>query len=118
MKTSQKKADEAVLKELAQAYGDEAKARKLLESWRWPNGPIYPHCHNASEKRISTLDAQGTTQSSVREGVFFCGACRRQFTVTVGTVLGVPTFRFPSGCWTCPCCVRPRNLSVPTRFTG
>jgi transposase-like protein len=87
MNTSPKQADEAVLKELAQAYGDEAKARKLLESWRWPNGPICPHCHNAGEKRISTLDAQGTTQSSVREGVYFCGACRRQFTVTVGTVL-------------------------------
>lgn len=87
MNTSPKKADEAALKELAEAYGDEAKARKLLESWRWPNGPICPHCHNAGEKRISTLEAQGATQSSVREGVYFCGACRRQFTVTVGTVL-------------------------------
>lgn len=36
MNNSQKKADGAVLKELAQAYGDEAKARELLESWRWP----------------------------------------------------------------------------------
>jgi transposase-like protein len=87
MNTSQKKADGAVLTELAQAYGDEAKARELLESWRWPDGPVCPHCHNAGEKTISKLAAQTTSQSRVRKGVYFCGACRRQFTVTVGTVL-------------------------------
>jgi len=87
MNTSPKKADEAVLKELARAYGDEAKARKLLESWRWPKGPVCPRCHNAGEKLVSKLEAQVTSQSGVRQGVYFCGACRRQFTVTVGTVL-------------------------------
>jgi len=87
MNTSQIKADGAVLTELAQAYGDEAQARKLLESWRWPHGPVCPHCHNAGQKWISKLEAQGTCQRGVREGVYFCGACRRQFTVTVGTVL-------------------------------
>ena len=87
MNTSQKKADGVVLTELAQAYGDEAKARELLESWRWPNGPVCPHCHNTGEKKISKLEAQTTSRSRVRKGVYFCGACRRQFTVTVGTVL-------------------------------
>jgi len=87
MNTSPMKADGAVLTGLAQAYGDEAKARELLESWRWPNGPVCPHCHNAGEKTISKLAAQATSQSRVRKGVYFCGACRRQFTVTVGTVL-------------------------------
>lgn len=87
MNTSQTKADESVLTELAQAYGDEAKARELLESWRWPNGPVCPHCSNAGEKTISKLEAQGTSRRGVRKGVYFCGACRQQFTVTVGTVL-------------------------------
>lgn len=87
MNTSQKKADESVLKELAQAYGDEDKARELLESWRWPHGPVCPHCHNAGEKLISKLKARATSRSGVRGGVYFCGACRRPFTVTVGTVL-------------------------------
>lgn len=87
MNSSQMKVDGAVLTKLAQAYGDEAKSRELLESWRWPNGPVCPHCHNAGEKLISKLEAQGTSQGGVREGVYFCGACRRQFTVTVGTVL-------------------------------
>jgi len=87
MKTSQIKADKSFLKELTQAHADETKARKLLESWRWPNGPVCPHCKNAGEKRISKLQAQSSSQSGVRPGVYFCGACRQQFTVTVGTVL-------------------------------
>lgn len=87
MNTYPKKADEAVMTGLAQAYGDESKARELLESWRWPNGPVCPHCQNAGEKTISKLEAQTTCQSPVRKGVYFCGACRQQFSVTVGTVL-------------------------------
>ena len=87
MKTLKMKADESVLEQLAQAYGDEAKARELLEAWRWPKGPVCPHCQNAGDKTISKLEAQRTSRSGVRQGVYFCGACRQQFTVTVGTVL-------------------------------
>jgi transposase-like protein len=87
MNTTPTKADGAVLKDLAKAYGDEAKARELLEAWRWPNGPVCPHCHNAGEKPLSKLEAQAASPRGVRQGVYFCGACRRQFTVTVGTVL-------------------------------
>jgi len=87
MKTMQMTADESVLTELVQAYADEGKARELLEAWRWPQGPVCPHCKNAGDKRISKLEAQSTSQGGVRKGVHFCGACRQQFTVTVGTVL-------------------------------
>lgn len=87
MKSSQTTADELVLTELRQAYGDEAKARELLEAWRWPKGPVCPHCQNAGDKTISRLEAQSTSRRGVRKGVYFCGACRQQFTVTVGTVL-------------------------------
>ncbi|MGA2869079.1 MAG: IS1595 family transposase [Verrucomicrobiota bacterium] len=87
MKTMQMKADESVLTKLVQAYADEGKARELLESWRWPNGPVCPHCQNAGEKRISPLKAPSSRPRGVRKGVYFCGACRQQFTVTVGTVL-------------------------------
>jgi transposase-like protein len=86
MRILQIKADDSVRVELMHAYGDEAKAREFLETLRWPNGPVCPHCKNAGDKRISKLEAQDTSQSGVREGVYFCGACRRQFTVTVGTV--------------------------------
>lgn len=80
-------AADSVLTELVQACADEGTARAFLESWRWPNGPMCPHCQNGGEKPISKLAAQSTSQHGVRQGVYFCGACRRQFTVTVGTVL-------------------------------
>lgn len=87
MKPIEMKADKSFLQDLAQAYANETKARELLESWRWPNGPVCPHCKNAGEKRISKLHAQTASKRSLRPGVCFCGACRQQFTVTVGTVL-------------------------------
>ncbi len=87
MKTLKVKAGEMILKELSRAYGNETKARELLESLRWPEGPVCPHCHNCGQKRISKLEAQTASKSNVRKGVYFCGACRRQFSVTVGTIL-------------------------------
>lgn len=87
MNTLQITADGLVLTELVQACADEDKARELLEGWRWPQGPVCPHCQNAGAKRISKLEAQSTSPRGVRKGVYFCGACRQQFTVTVGTVL-------------------------------
>ena len=87
MKTSTRTADESELTELVQAYADEGKARQLLEAWRWPKGPVCPHCQNAGQKRISQLAAKSPSRRGVRPGVYFCGACRRQFTVTVGTVM-------------------------------
>lgn len=87
MKNMQMPADKPVLTELVQACADEGTARAFLESWRWPNGPVCPHCGNAGDKRISRLEAQSTSSKGVRQGVYFCGACRRQFTVTVGTIL-------------------------------
>lgn len=87
MKILKTKADESTLAQLAQAYGDEGKARKFLETHRWPDGPVCPHCDNAGQKRISKLAAPRAGKRGLRQGVYFCGACRGQFTVTVGTVL-------------------------------
>ena len=79
--------DKTIMEQLTEAYGDEERARRLLERLRWPNGVICPHCQNAGEKRISQLAARAGSSCGVRPGVYFCGACRRQFTVTVGTIL-------------------------------
>src|SRR6185369_3725944 len=49
-------------------------------------GPICPHCKNSGGKTISKLNAQKNSRAPVRKGVYFCGACRQQFTVTVGTI--------------------------------
>lgn len=76
--------EELNLVTLAQQYSDEDKARELLESMLWPDGPVCPHCKNHKEKAIYRL--QSKEGSKTRKGVCKCGACRKQFTVTVGTV--------------------------------
>jgi transposase-like protein len=56
------------------------KAREYLESLHWPNGPVCPHC--GEEERVTRL-----TSKTARRGLVKCNACRKQFTVTVGTVM-------------------------------
>jgi len=60
-------------------FHDPEIAREHLESVRWPKGPICPHC--GAVDRISKLNGKAH-----RAGVYDCGHCRDQFTVTVGTV--------------------------------
>ncbi|HWD18967.1 MAG TPA: IS1595 family transposase [Verrucomicrobiae bacterium] len=85
MKTDVFDAEELTLITLAQEYSDNDKARTLLESLRWPNGEICPHCKNDGKtKGIYAL--RPAPKSKTRKGVHKCGACRKQFTVTVGTV--------------------------------
>jgi len=76
--------DELNLMTLAKEYSNEDKARGLLESLLWPDGPVCPHCKNHTEKPIYEL--KPAKYSSTRRGVRKCGACRKQFTVTVGGV--------------------------------
>jgi transposase-like protein len=80
-------AEELNLISLAQEYSDNDKARELLESIMWPDGPICPHCKNDGKtKPNSKLTRKAGATTGVRKGVYFCGACRKQFTVTVGTI--------------------------------
>ncbi len=57
-------------------FQDGAKAREWLETLLWPDGPVCGHC--------GTLDE--ATQIKGRPGLYQCNSCRKQFTVTVGTV--------------------------------
>jgi transposase-like protein len=87
VKNSEFNADDLNLISLAQDYSDEDKARELLELMRWPNGAICPRCQNDGKtKPNSKLTPKEGSKTGVRKGVYFCGACRKQFTVTVGTV--------------------------------
>src|SRR5271166_4824858 len=80
-------ADEINLISLAQNYSDEDKARELLETLRWPNGVVCPHCKNdGNGKPVSKLTAKKDSKCGVRKGVYFCGACRKQFTFKIGTI--------------------------------
>jgi transposase-like protein len=60
-------------------FTDADKAREYLEAERWPNGPICPHCGGTDKNRKLEGKAH-------RPGLYQCGDCREQFTVTVGTV--------------------------------
>jgi len=63
---------------------NERKARELLEKVRWPEAPICPHCVVVGG-HYRVMPRKGS-RSPVREGVWKCRDCRKQFTVTVGTV--------------------------------
>src|SRR5580704_16792294 len=66
-------------KALPKRFTDEAAARAHLERIQWPDGPICPHC--------GTIDRASSIKGG-RKGLWFCNACRAQFSVTVGTVFG------------------------------
>jgi transposase-like protein len=75
------------LVKLAQEYANADMARELLESLRWPNGPVCPHCANdGKSKSIYALTPKPESKRPARKGLYKCGACRKQFTVTVGTI--------------------------------
>jgi transposase-like protein len=62
-------------------YTDAEAARAHLESIQWPNGPVCPHC--GSVEGIAKVEGK---KQSHRKGLYYCNACKGQFTVTVGTV--------------------------------
>lgn len=64
-------------KPLPTRFTNEEAARRHLEALQWPNGPVCPHCGAADF---------ASRMSSGRPGLIFCNACRKQYTVTVGTV--------------------------------
>lgn len=60
-------------------FHDEQAAIDRLETILWPNGPICPHCGNVD--KVYAIKGK-----SARPGLKTCGACRKQFTVKVGTL--------------------------------
>jgi transposase-like protein len=67
---------------LGQHFTDEDKAREYMEFLRWGNnGPACPHCGGSDPYRLTPKPG-----SKTRKGVLKCRVCRKQFTVTVGTV--------------------------------
>lgn len=54
------------------------KAREYLEKLRWNGQPFCAHC--------ASLDVTRLNGKATRPGVLKCKACRKQFTVTIGTI--------------------------------
>jgi len=70
---------------LAQHFSSEDAAREFLEKLRWPDGPVCPKCGEINNAyRLEPKPSKKGTH--VRKGVWKCGGCREQFTVTVGTI--------------------------------
>jgi transposase-like protein len=73
------------LNDIAKSYHNEDSAREFLEKERWPNGEVgCPKCGEIG--RCYRLQPKENGKTHVRKGVWKCGACRKQFTVTVGTI--------------------------------
>ena len=68
---------ESVLTDLH--FRDETAAFAFVEERLWPNGPVCHHCK--SGERVGKL-----TGKTTRIGLYKCYACRKPFTVRMGTV--------------------------------
>ena len=67
---------------LAPQFTDADKARDYLENIRWPDGPACPKCGDMKAYKITRKKKGAKT----RAGLYKCAGCRKQYTVTVGTV--------------------------------
>jgi transposase-like protein len=63
----------------AKAFTDNDVAREAIEALMWPHGPVCPHC--GCTGKIGKVEGK-----SARPGLYYCGDCKKQFTVTVGTI--------------------------------
>jgi len=76
-------------------FTDPEAAREFLEAVRWPDGAICPHC--GVEGDAYRLTPKPGAKRPVRRGAHHCRTCRKQFTVTVGTVF--ESSRLPLNKW-------------------
>ena len=68
---------------LAKILGwSEDQCRDYLEARRWPNGPVCPKCGGVEPYKVTRRTG---TKNKLRS-FYKCRECKRQFTVTVGTV--------------------------------
>jgi transposase-like protein len=72
------------LKRLTETIVDDESARRLLESIRWPEGPVCPHCGEIGN--AGRLEPRAESKKPCRKGLWKCYGCLEQFSVTVGTV--------------------------------
>jgi transposase-like protein len=69
---------------IAPQYQSEEAARTYLEKLLWPEGPVCPHC--GAMETATKLDREEGSDTHGRKGLYQCNGCRKQFTITVGTI--------------------------------
>jgi transposase-like protein len=75
-------------------FTDEDAARAYLEAMRWPEGVVCPKCGLVGEAYKITVKEPDLEKLKItrkryrkpRKGLWKCAGCRKQFTVTVGTI--------------------------------
>ncbi len=83
--------EQLTLSTIAKRFSDEAEAYKFVESIRWPNGPVCPHCGSINHAYFLTPKdgARKTrTGSTSARRVWKCAEknCRKQFSVLKGSI--------------------------------
>lgn len=76
--------DDLTLDKIQERFNTDETAREYLESIRWPDGPVCPHCQNSNSAKIWSIVPN--KDKNIRAGLRQCGECKKQFTVTVGTI--------------------------------
>ena len=83
------------LVKLTRGLLSEADARAMLERIRWPNGVACLSCGNAevwrieakaASRKVTKTDGTVVTKPVPERHLFKCKACKRQFSVTKGTI--------------------------------
>lgn len=71
-------------------FYDEATAFEYVESILWPNGPVCPKCKSTEKfyelKGVRSKPSKKNPEGVERHGLKKCAACKKQFTVRVGTI--------------------------------
>lgn len=71
-------------------FHDEAAAFAHVEAILWANGRVCPHCGVVDKsyalKGVRSKPSRKNPEGVERHGLYKCGACRKQFTVRIGTI--------------------------------
>ena len=73
-------------------FHNEEAAFAYVEAHLWPEGPVCPHCGNVDQKAIGRLNGKTS-----RPGLRKCYACRKTFTVRIGSIF--EDSHFPLHLW-------------------
>ena len=69
------------LAQLQSQFPTDEKSRQYLEDMRWPDGVHCARCKNPWVWKI-----KANKEIGLRPGLWDCGRCKKQFTVTIGTI--------------------------------
>lgn len=85
---SNEQAIELNLSTISKHFSSEEAAYELIESIRWPGGPICPHCGSVDHAYFLTPKSVRKTSTGKKtyRRVWKCVDCRKQFSVLVGTI--------------------------------